>query len=266
MTTKKTKTFNIIYISLVIIFFYLPIISLIIFSFNDGSSLTRWTGFSFRWYRRLFESDKILDSVKVSIGIALLATSISTLIGTFAAIAVARRKRKFRNAVLFLNNIPIVNPEIVTAIGLLLFLTMFIEPGFTAMLIAHISFCVPYVFLTVYPKVRSLDPSLTEAAMDLGASPWKALRHAVLPQIKGSVLAGAAIAFTMSFDDFVISYFTGGSYENISVYLYLLPRGANPSINALSTIIIIIITIVVVLNYLRSSKQMKKGEQIVWKN
>lgn len=264
MTSKRAKIINIVYISLVILFFYLPILSLIIFSFNDGASLTRWTGFSMRWYKKLFESDKILDSVKVSISIALLATLISTVIGTLAAIAVARRKRKFRNAILFLNSIPIVNPEIVTAIGLLLFLTMFIEPSFNAMLIAHISFCVPYVFLTVYPKVRSLDPSLTEAAMDLGANPWKALRHAVLPQIKGSILAGAAIAFTMSFDDFVISYFTGGSYENISVYLYNLPRGANPSINALSTIIIIVITIVVVINYIKSSKQYKK-ENRTWK-
>lgn len=258
MTSNKSKITSAIYISLVIIFFYLPILSLIIFSFNNGASLTRWTGFSFHWYKQLYKSDKILDSVKVSIIIAFLATFISTIIGTFAAIAVARRKRRFRNTVLFLNNIPIVNPEIVTAIGLLLFLTMFIEPGFIALLIAHISFCVPYVFLTVYPKVRSLDPNLTEAAMDLGATPWKALRHAVLPQIKGSVLAGAAIAFTMSFDDFVISYFTGGSYENISVYLYNLPRGANPSINALSTIIILIITVALVINYIRSSKQIKK--------
>lgn len=258
MTSKRRKAFKIIYLSLIVIFFYLPVLSLIVFSFNDGSSLTRWTGFSFRWYKQLFKSNKIIESVQVSISIALLATGISTVIGTFAAIAVAKRKRKFRNAVLFLNNIPIVNPEIVTAIGLLLFLTMFMEPGFNAMLIAHISFCVPYVFLTVYPKVRSLDPSLTEAAMDLGATPLKALRHAVLPQIKGSIIAGAAIAFTMSFDDFVISYFTGGSYENISVYLYNLPRGANPAINALSTIIILVITLGVSINYIKVSKQFKR--------
>ena len=258
MTTKVKKSFNVLYIILIIVFFYLPILSLMVFSFNEGSSITRWTGFSFRWYKQLFNSTKILDAVQVSIITAIVATIISTIIGTFAAISVAKKKRKFRNRVLFLNNIPIVNPEVVTAIGLLLLLTMFMEPGFYMMLLAHISFCVPYVFLTVYPKVRSLDPSLTEAAMDLGATPFKALRHAILPQIKGSVLAGAAIAFTMSFDDFVISYFTGGSYENISVYLYNLRRGVNPSINALSTIIIIVITIALVINYLKSSKQLKK--------
>ncbi len=260
MTSKKSNIFNMIFIIIVVLFFYIPIISLMVFSFNHGGSLTRWTGFSFRWYKQLFKSEQIIDSVKVTMIIAFLATIISTIIGTLAAIAVARRKRRFRNTVLLLNNIPIVNPEIVTAIGILLFLTMFIEPGFTAMLIAHISFCVPYVFLTVYPKVRSLDPSLTEAAMDLGATPLKALRHAILPQIKGSVLAGAAIAFTMSFDDFVISYFTGGSYQNISVYLYNLPRGANPSINALSTIIILVITVIVTINFIKSSKQFKEVE------
>lgn len=258
MTTKKSKAFKITYIVLVMLFFYLPILSLIVFSFNKGNSLTVWSGFSFRWYKRLFQSEVILDSVKVTIIIALIATAVSTIIGTLAAIAVAKRKRRFRNAVLFLNNIPIVNPEIVTAIGMLLFLTMFMEPGFNAMLIAHISFCVPYVFLTVYPKVRSLDPSLVDAARDLGAGPLKALMHAVLPQIKGSILAGAAIAFTMSFDDFVISYFTGGSFENISVYLYNLPRGANPSINALSTIIIVVISLIVTINFIKTSKQFKE--------
>lgn len=262
MTFKKKKRTSIFYLVLVIIFFYLPVLSLITFSFNEGASLTRWTGFSFRWYRQLFASDKILDAVKISIIIALLATVISTIIGTFAAMRIATKKRRFRNVILFLNNIPIVNPEIVTAIGLLLFLTLFIEPGFIAMLIAHISFCVPFVFLTVYPKVRSLDPFLTDAAKDLGATPWKAIRHAVFPQIKGSVLAGAAIAFTMSFDDFIISYFTGGSYENISVYLYNLPRGANPSINALSTIIIVLIATVLIINFIRTNKKLKKEKRI----
>lgn len=262
----KTKKFDIkksLLIFFVLAFLYLPILSIIIFSFNKANSLTRWEGFSFVWYKKLFETEVIMDAVKVSISIAVIATIISTIIGTLAAIAVARSKRKFRNAVLEVNNIPIVNPEIVTAIGMLLMLKMIrLSPGYFAMLIAHIAFSVPYVFITVYPKVRSLDPSLIEAATDLGATPIKALRHAILPQILVAVIAAAAIAFTMSFDDFVISYFTGGSYENISVYLYNLPRGANPSINALSTIIIIVITIVVVINYIKSSKQYKKENRI----
>ena len=258
MKTKKRKIFSIIFIILVVLFFYLPVLSLIVFSFNKGESLTRWTGFSFRWYLRLTESQVIIDAVQVTIIVAVIATVISTIIGTLAAIAFARYKRRVRNTILTLNNIPIVNPEIVTAIGMLLLFKMFIDPGMTAMLLAHISFCVPYVFLTVYPKVRSLDPSLTEAAMDLGATPFKALRHAIFPQIKGAVLAGAAIAFTMSFDDFVISYFTGGSANNISVYLYNLPRGANPSINALSTLIIVVITIIVSINFIKTNKQYKK--------
>lgn len=262
MKMKKNNLVRAIFISLILAFLYIPILSIIVFSFNKDNSLTRWTGFSFIWYKKLFESQIIMDAVKVSISIAILATLISTIIGTLAAMSIARKKRRFRNVVLEVNNIPIVNPEIVTAIGMLLFFKMLrLDPGYFAMLVAHIAFCVPYVFITVYPKVRSLDPNLVEAATDLGATPIKALRHAILPQIKVAVLAAAAIAFTMSFDDFVISYFTGGSSSNISIYLYTLPRGANPSVNALSTIIIIIITILVTFNYVKTNKTYKKMEE-----
>ncbi len=259
MNSKRGQPLQIITIGLVLIFFYLPIISLIVFSFNKGSSLTHWTGFSFKWYTKLHESQEVREAVIVTVLIALAATFISTIIGSLAAIAIAKNKRKFRNTVLGFNNIPIVNPEIVTAIGmLLLFQSIQFQRGYYTMLLAHIAFCVPYVFLTVYPKVRSLDPSLTEAAMDLGATPLKALRHAIFPQIKVAVLAAAAIAFTMSFDDFVISYFTAGSVSNISIYLYTLKRGVNPSINALSTIIIVLITVVVTINFIKSTKHFKK--------
>ncbi len=261
MKKQKFNIKNSVFIGLILMFLYVPILSLMIFSFNKDSSLTRWTGFSFIWYKKLFQTQVIMDAVKVTISIAIIATLVSTIIGTLAAIAVARTKRKFRNTILEVNNIPIVNPEIVTAIGMLLLFKMLqIDPGYFAMLLAHIAFCVPYVFITVYPKVRSLDPNLVEAAMDLGATPIQALKHAILPQIKVAVLAAAAIAFTMSFDDFVISYFTGGSSSNISIYLYTLPRGVNPSINALSTIIIVIITIVVTFNFIKTNQNYKKEE------
>lgn len=258
---KKSKIFDVSFLILILLFCYLPILSLIVFSFNSDNSLTNFKSFSFKWYGTLFQNEEIMNAVIMTFVIAILATVISTIIGTFASIALARYKKGFRNTILTLNNIPIVNPEIVTAIGmLLLFQSLKFEKGYFTMLLAHIAFCVPYVIISVYPKVKSLDPNLVEAAMDLGATPFKALRHAILPQIKVAVIAALAISFTMSFDDFVISYFTSGSATNISIYLYTLKRGVNPSINALSTIMIIVITIIVVINHLRTSKQFKKGE------
>lgn len=150
-----------------------------------------------------------------------MSTIISVIIGTIAAICLTKQRKKIRNLILQGNNLPIMNPDIVTAIGLLLlFVSLRVEKGYITMLIAHISFCTPYVVVTVYPKVKALDPNILEAALDLGAKPLKAIRTAIIPQIKGTVFAAGAIAFTMSFDDFVISYFTGGSKLNISTYLY----------------------------------------------
>lgn len=167
---------------------------------------------------------RILESFKLflnTIIIAVLSTIISVIIGTIAAICLTKQRKKIRNLILQGNNLPIMNPDIVTAIGLLLlFVSLRVEKGYITMLIAHISFCTPYVVVTVYPKVKALDPNILEAALDLGAKPLKAIRTAIIPQIKGTVFAAGAIAFTMSFDDFVISYFTGGSKLNISTYLY----------------------------------------------
>lgn len=257
-TFKKISDYG--FIGLVLAFCYLPILSLIIFSFNESRSLTNFSGVSLKWYGELFKNKEIINAVVITFVVAILATIISTIIGTFASIAIAKHKRRLRNSILSLNNLPIVNPEIVTAIGLLLlFQSIQLECGFLTMLLAHIAFCVPYVILSVYPKVRSLDPSLQEAAQDLGATPLQALRHAILPQIKTAVFAASAISFTMSFDDFVISYFTAGSTTNISIYLYTLKRGVNPSINALSTIMIAVITVVVVANFIKANKQ-EKGD------
>lgn len=248
------------FIFLVVLFIYAPIFSLILFSFNANRSLTTWGGFSFEWYGELFRSREIMNAVIWTFIIAILATIISVIVGTFAAIALSKNKKLFRNAVINLNNIPIVNPEIVTAIGLLLlFQSLKLQGGYGTMLLAHIAFCTPYVIITVYPKVKSLDPSLIEAAQDLGATPMRALYYAVFPQIKVAIFAAAAIAFTMSFDDFVISYFTAGSTgTNISIYLYTLKRGIPPTINALSTIMIVVVSIVVTLNFILTRKLYKE--------
>ncbi|MDY0210560.1 MAG: ABC transporter permease [Acholeplasma sp.] len=247
------------FMGIMVLFIYAPIVSLVVFSFNENKSLTNWGGFSLQWYTKLFDSTDIMTAVIMTLLIAILATLISTVIGTFAAITLSKSKKVIKDMVLTVNNIPIVNPEIVTAVGLLLLFVSFqVDRGYTTMLLAHIAFCTPYVIITVYPKVRSLDPNLAEAANDLGATPLQALRMVILPEIKVAVIAAAAIAFTMSFDDFVISYFTAGSATNISIYLYTLRRGVEPTINALSTIIILVIGLLVTYNYFKSSEEEKK--------
>jgi spermidine/putrescine transport system permease protein len=220
-----------------------------IFSFNDSRSLTSWAGFSLRWYQDLFSSRDVASAVTTTIIVALISTVVATFVGTLTAIGLSKSKKIVKDVVNSVNNLPILNPEIVTAIGMmLLFSAMNIPRGYITLLLAHISFSIPYVILTILPKLRSLDPNLAEAAMDLGATPWQALTKVIVPQITPGILAGALIAFTMSFDDFVISYFvTGAGVKNISILVYTMSRRINPSINALSTLMVLVITIVLVL-------------------
>jgi len=258
MSEKILKLLKYIFIILVIAFILAPIFSMIIFSFNSSKSLTSFTGFSFKWYQKLFAQGQLRTAVLNSIFVALISTLVSTVIGTFAAISLTKTKRNFRKIVLSTNNIPIINPEIVTAIALLIFFgALMIQRGMTTMILAHIAFSTPYVVIAVYPKVNSLDPNLADAAYDLGASPMQTIFKVILPQIKGAILAGAAIAFTMSFDDFAISYFaaSGSSVQNISIYLYTLRQGIEPTINALSTIIVVIIVIKIVFDVINNKNR-----------
>lgn len=258
MITKKKTWFSKVYIYIILLFLYIPFIPLILFSFNDSKSLTDFTGFSLRWYQKMLEDKDIALAIINTFFIAILATFISTFIGTIASIALSRSRKILRDIVLKINNFPIVNPEIVTAIAmLLLFVSFKIPTGYITMLLAHIAFCTPYVIVTVYPKVKSLDANVIEAAQDLGATPWQAIWKILVPQIKGAVLAAMAIAFTMSFDDFIISYFTSGGVKNISIYLYTTKR-RDPSINALSTIITVFISIIVMYNFLKKTDEEKK--------
>ena len=187
----------------------------------------------------------MMESLYVTIIIALLATIISTIIGTITAIGLSKSKKVLRAFVSQVNDFPIMNPEIVTAIGLmLLFITFQIEKGFVTLLLAHIAFCIPYVILSIMPKIKSLDPNLADAAMDLGATPWQALVKVIVPQIMPGIVSGALIAFTMSFDDFVISYFvTGQGVKNLSIMVYTMSKRINPSVNAISTLVVLLITI-----------------------
>lgn len=246
---KSNKILSKIYMGLLILFFYAPILYIIVFSFNESRSLTRFTGFSLQWYEKMFNDRVMVESIVNTVLIAVLATVISTIVGTITAIGLSSSKKIVRSVVEQINDIPIMNPEIVTAIGLLMFFSALnVKKGFLTLLIAHIMFCIPYVMLSITPKLRSLDPNLADAALDLGATPWQALIKVIVPQIMPGIVSGALIAFTMSFDDFIISYFvTGNGVSNISILVYTMSKRINPSINAISTIMIVIITLSLIL-------------------
>ena len=243
---KKTSVGSKIILTLTMLFFYLPILYIIIFSFNDSRSLTKFGGFSLRWYEKMFADSTMMEAVLYTVIIAIIATVVATVVGTITAIGLSKSRKVVQKMVERINDLPVMNPDIVTAISLLMFFSVLtVKKGFGTLLIAHIMFCIPYVMLSVTPKLRSLDPNLIDAAMDLGATPFQALAKVIVPQIKPGIVSGALIAFTMSFDDFVISYFTtGNGVSNISILVYTMSKRVNPSINALSTIVILLITLV----------------------
>ena len=266
---KEKHGFGKVLMVLLVIFFYAPIIYMIVFSFNEGKSLTTFTGFSLRWYQHMLESRDMMEALYTTFSVALSATLISTVAGTIAAIGISKSKKVVRDVIEQVNNLPMMNPEIVTAIGfMLLFITFRVEKGYVTMLLAHIAFCIPYVMLSVMPKVRSLDPNLADAAMDLGATPMQALTKVIVPQITPGIISGALIAFTMSVDDFIISYFvTGQGVKNLSIVVYTMSKRINPSINAISTLVVVIITVALLaINLLPMfvSKQQKKGKKSRW--
>ena len=263
---KKLSIGPKLYIALMFVFFYLPILVTMIFSFNSSKSLTKFTGLSLKWYQKLLTDNNIIAAVYVSISIAIIATAVSTILGTMTAIGLSRSRKVLREAILNVNNMPIMNPEIVTAIGLMiLFTSARMERGYITMLLAHIMFCTPYVIVSVYPKVRSMDHNLANVAMDLGATPFQALTKVIIPILKPGIYAGMLLAFTMSIDDFVISYFvTGNGVSNISILVYNMTKRTNPTINALSTLLILVVVIVlVIVNVIPSIVKKRKGKSIV---
>ena len=258
---KKTSFFQRFYVAICLVFFYLPILVTMIFSFNSSKSLTRFTGFSMRWYTELLHNTEVSKAVYVSVTIAILATVISTVLGTITAIGLSKSRKVLKETLLNINNLPILNPDIVTAIGLmLLFSSLGFRKGYFTMLLAHISFCTPYVITSVYPKVRSLDPNLANAAMDLGATPFQALTKVIVPMIKDGIFAGALLAFTMSLDDFIITHFTKGAGINtLSTLIYSeVRRGIKPSMYALSTIIFLAVLVLLLITNFAPGR--KKGE------
>lgn len=263
---KKRHILSKLLMGFIIFFFYAPIVYTVIFSFNSSKSLSRFAGFSLQWYEKLFKNSDMMDSIFYTVVIAVLATVISTIAGTITAIGLSKSNRLIKALVGQINDLPVMNPEIVTAIGLLmLFSSLAINKGFVTLLLAHIMFCIPYVILSVLPKLRSLDPNILDAALDLGCTPAKALIKVIVPQITSGILAGALIAFTMSFDDFVISYFvTGSGVNNISIMIYTMSKRVNPTINAVSSLVVLVITLFLIFANLTpviKERKLKKADK-----
>lgn len=253
-----------IYLGIIMAFLYLPIFYLIAYSFNDGKTSV-WKGFTLKWYTALFNDAQIMGSLKNTLIIAVFASLIATVLGTAAAIGIYNFKGGVRTAIQNVSNIPIINPEIVTGVSLMLLFTfagvmMGFEMGFWTVLLAHIGFCTPYVILSVTPRLRQMDSSLYEAALDLGCSPAQAFFKVVLHELMPGILSGLLISFTYSLDDFVITYFTRGSrFQTLPIQIYTMThQRINPKANALSALMfVIVIAILIVSNFasIRKSKE-----------
>lgn len=266
------KVVSRIYNALIFLFLYAPIAVLIIFSFNDSKNRVAWHGFTLRWYADLFQNELIINSLITTLLVAAFATVFATLIGTSAAFAIHGMNKKLRKVFLAVNNIPMVNPEIVTGISMMLVFvfiyrtTGLLQRGFLTLVLAHITFCIPYVVLQVMPKLRQMNPHMYEAALDLGCSPAQSFFKVVLPEIMPGVITGAMMAFTMSLDDFVISFFNSGANEQtLSVTIYsMTKKPVTPEINALSTLMFGAVLLMLILVNVRqvrdiSRKNKEKG-------
>ncbi|MBC2575931.1 ABC transporter permease [Peptostreptococcus canis] len=247
---RGSKFFQNIYLVIIFIFLYAPIAALMIFSFNKSKSMGHITGFTLHWYSELFRNETILSALYYTVTIAIIASIVSTIFGTITAIGIYKMRGKRKKVLLNINYLPVLNTEIVTGIAIMSLFAFFqMDFGFRTMLIAHIMFCVPYVILSVLPKLRQLPANAEEAALDLGATPWYAIRKVVIPQIKPGIISGFLMAFTMSIDDFVISFFnTGNGVSNLSIEIYgMARRGIKPEINALSTLMFTTVLILLIL-------------------
>lgn len=259
-----------VYLALVMMFLYVPIFVLIVFSFNTTKSRSVMSGFTFDWYIKLFKNEIIMSSLMNTIIIAVLASIVSTILGTAAAVGIKNMKKVPKAIVLNITNFPIINPEIVTGVSLMLLFVFFaarmnFEFGFVTLLIAHITFDVPYVILNVMPKLNQMDPFVYEAAQDLGCNSLQAFFKVVLPEIMPGVVSGFLISFTFSLDDFIISYFTcGSSMQTLPVTIYSMTRRkVSPEINALSTIIFLTVVVILVIKNIVEIKSnaKEKGER-----
>lgn len=268
MTAKKIIAKAYLWVILFIL--YAPILFIAVFSFTKAKSLGNWTGFTFDLYKSLFtgatsDSQNLLDALRSTLLIAVIASAVSTVLGTLAAIGIFNLKGRRKATIQFLNNIPMLNPDIITGVSLfLLFVFLHISKGYVTVILAHITFCTPYVVLNVLPKLAQMNPNTYEAALDLGATPFQALWKVLIPELRPGMLSGFILAFTMSLDDFAVTYFTAGSngLDTLSTYIYADARkgGLTPELKPLMTIIFLIILAVLIVVNIRASKQQQQKQ------
>lgn len=261
---RKNKLSSKLYLAVVYLFLYAPIVVLIVFSFNDSKSRNTWAGFTTKWYTQLFSNELIIKSLLNTLLLALISSVIATIIGTMAALGISSMKRKQRNFVMNLTYLPIISPEIVTGISLMLTFVFFkMNLGFTTLILSHITFNIPYVVLNVMPKIRQMDKHLYEAAQDLGCDNFQAFTKVIIPEIMPGIISGFLMSLTYSIDDFVISHFTSGPQsQTLPITIYSMTRKRiSPEINALSTIIFLVVLFILIYMNIRDSKIHKQLEK-----
>lgn len=258
------------YLWLLLTLLYAPIIIIGIFSFTESKVLGNWTGFSTELYTSLFSGEmhhSLIDAIKNTLTIALLAATASTLLGSLAAIGIFNMRGRKKQAINFLNDIPILNPDIITGISLfLLFVSLGISQGYTTVVLAHIAFCTPYVVLSVMPRLQQMNPNIYEAALDLGATPFQALRKIIIPEIRPGMISGFILAFTLSIDDFAVTLFTQGTegLQTLSTYIYADARkgGLTPELRSLSTIIFVVVLLLLIIVNIRAKRAAKRKQAL----
>lgn len=263
------RIFSSAYLVLLLVMLYAPIVIIAIFSFTESKVLGNWTGFSTELYASLFSGGvrySLLDAIKNTFIIALVAASVSTILGTVAAIGINDLRYRKRSTMNFMNNIPILNPDIITGISLfLLFVSLGVSQGYTTVILAHIAFCTPYVVLSVMPRLTQMNPNIYEAALDLGATPFQAMRRVIIPEIRPGMISGFILAFTLSIDDFAVTIFTNGTdgLQTLSTYIYADARkgGLTPELRALSTIILVVVLVLLIVVNYRASRQAKRAAE-----
>lgn len=253
MSGRPGKPARIAYLVMVYGFLYLPIVVLVIYSFNDTRYSSNWQGFTFKWYDALRHNRQLLDSLVNSLAVALLSSTVATAIGTLAAVAFQRYRFPGRRLLYGLLFVVMMSPDIVMGISLLmLFILVRLEPGFLTLVLSHITFCLPFVAVTIYARIADFDPNVIEAAKDLGASEYQAFRHVILPMLLPAVVSGWLLSFTLSLDDVIVSFFvTGPTFEILPLKIYSMVRlGVKPEVNALSTLLFAITLVTVFVSHL----------------
>ncbi|MBQ6291758.1 MAG: ABC transporter permease [Bacteroidales bacterium] len=259
-----------LYIGILLVILYAPLVFIAVFSFTEAKALGNWTGFSTHLYQSLFTGGMqggsgLMKAVENTLVIAIISAAVATLLGTIAAIGIHNLKGRKKQAIMFMNNIPMINPDIIIGVSLfLLFVFLHISQGMLTVILAHISFCTPYVVLSVLPKLSQMNPNIYEAALDLGATPHQALWKVMVPQLRPGMLSGFILAFTMSLDDFAVTFFTRGTVglETLSTYIYADARkgGLTPELRPLMTIIFIVILVLLIIINLRQAKAQKEAK------